>query len=236
VSRRWMRLLVPAVAVVVAGVSVVLVAATFARQRAVPGWVATQNLPAGTAITAQDVREISVATTGDSFSLMGGSPVGERTTHAVSAGDLIRSDDVSSDPTVEVPVTLKQAPPLAAGSTIDVYAIPLQDSAASGPTPVPQGGATVTAAPVLIARGVVVADPGPPVVIEVPAQEEPLWVALASSQTELMGTLSSGADVSASSAGYQPQQAISILNGLAQGQGGSSSVVTSPTSDPSGGR
>jgi hypothetical protein len=236
VSRRWMRLLVPAVAVVVAGVSVVLVAATFARQRTVPGWVATQDLPPGVVITAQDVREISVATTGDSFSFMGGSPVGEQSTHQVAAGDLIRSDDVSSDPTVEVPVTLKQAPPLAAGSTIDVYAIPTQQSAASGPASGSQAGTTPTAAPVLIARGVVVADPGPPVVIEVPAQEEPLWVALTSSGTELMGTLSSGADVSASSGGYQPQQAISILNGLAQGEGGSSPAPALPTSDPSAGQ
>ena len=103
---------------------------------------------------------------------------------------------MSTDPTVQVPVTLKQAPPLQAGSTIDVYAIPGQSPAAATPAAGPQG-APPPAAPVLIARGVVVADPGPPAVIEVPAQEEPLWVALTSSGTELLGTLSSGADVSA---------------------------------------
>lgn len=234
-SRRWMRLAVPAVAVLVAAVSVVLVAATFAHQRSVAGWVANHDLAAGSVIGPQDVRQISVATGGDggeNFSIAQGSPVGERATHVIVSGDLIRPDDVSAQVMVEVAVSLKVSPPLQTGASIDIYATP----------PAPQAGSTTDAgaggslpqavAPILVARGVSVVDAGPPVVISVPAQEEPLWVALASSQTELMATLSTGVDVAAGGSGYQGAQAIQILNQLAQGAGGGSGTAPSPTASP----
>jgi hypothetical protein len=185
--------------------------------RTEPGWVANQALPAGALISAQEVRQVSVRVGGDTFSVAQGSPLGERTTHAMSGGDLIRPDDVTAQVMAEVPVSLKLSPPLSAGSTVDIYAISASSSSTGAGVASPSETAE-PAAPVLVARGVVVVGAGPPVVIEVPAQEEPLWVALASSDTELMATLSSGVDVSASDGGYQSSQAVQILNELAQGQ------------------
>jgi hypothetical protein len=214
-SGRWVRIALPSVGVVVAAAAIALVGASNA-DRTESAWVANQDLPAGAVVAAQDVRQVSVRVGGDTFSVAQESPVGERTTHIISGGDLIRPDDVTSQVMAHVPVSLKLSPPLSVGSTMDIYAI----SASSSPTDAGVTSPSEAAepeAPVLVARGVVVVDAGPPVVIEVPAQEEPLWVALASSGTELMATVSSGVDVSAGSSGYQASQAVQILNQLAQG-------------------
>lgn len=213
-NRRWVRLVVPAAAVLLAAAAVALVAATYAGQRNVAAWEAGHDLAPGAVITAQDVRQVSVPQGGDAFRVASGSPVGARTTHAVAAGDLLRPDDLSSRVLVDVPVSLKLSPPLQVGSSLDVYAV--APPAGSG-SPVPGVASAQPVSPVLVARGVSVVAIGPPVVIQVPAEQEPLWVALASSQTELLATLSSGVNVSSAGTGYDPSQAIQILNQLARG-------------------
>ena len=213
-SRRWMRLGVPALALAVAAASVILVAATFARQATVTGWVASHQLAPGAVIAASDVRQVSVATGADAFSLSQSSPVGSRTTHTIGAGDLIRPDDVATKLSALVPITLKVAPPLSPGSSLDVYALP----AVPSPGGLNPGAPSTPPSPVLIARGVPVITPGPPTVISVPAETEPLWMSLISSQTELLATLSTGVSVPAATTGYPPTQAIQILSQLAQGQ------------------
>lgn len=215
-TRRWVRLGVPALAVVVAAASLALLAAKYAGQSTVTGWVASHQLAPGAVIGRDDVRQINVATGADSFSVANGTPVGARTAHTIASGDLIRADDVSSQLVAQVPITLKVAPPLSPGSSLDVYAMPPGSTTPGALTGSPsQGGAT----PVLVARGVSVVAAGPPVVIQVPAQAEPLWMSLVSSQTELLATLSTGASVPSGGTGYQPGQAIQILNQLAQGGG-----------------
>ena len=213
-NRRWVRLVVPAAAVLLAAVSIALVAATYAGQHNIPAWEAGHNLAPGAVITAQDVRQVSVPQGGDAFRLGSGSPVGQRTTHAVAVGDLLRPDDVSSKVLVDVPVSLKLSPPLQVGSSLDIYAVAPAPGSGS---PVAGVASAQPVSPILVARGVSVVATGPPVVIQVPAEQEPLWVALASSQTSLLATLSSGVDVSSTNSGYDPNQAIQILNQLARG-------------------
>lgn len=213
-NRRVVRLAVPVTAVLLAAVCVALVAATYAGQHTVSAWEAGHDLPAGSALGAQDVRQVSVAQGGDSYRLASSSPVGQRTTHAVAAGDLLRPDDLSRQAVVAVPVTFKLAPALQPGASVDIYALGLPGvtgGAAAAPSP------AQATAPLLVARGVSVVAAGPPVVIQVPAEQEALWVTLASSQTELLATLSSGTGVSSGAAGYQPGQAVQILNQLARG-------------------
>lgn len=210
-NRRWVRLLVPGGAVLLAAVAVALVAATYAGQHTVAAWEASHDLAPGAVIGAADVRQVSVPQGGDTVQLSSGSPVGERTTHPLAAGDLLRPDDLSSRVLVDVPVSLKLSPPLQPGSSLDIYALAPE----SGPTAAAVSAQPVS--PVLVARGVSVVATGPPVVIQVPAEEEALWVSLASSQTQLLATLSSGVSVSSGSAGYDPAQAIQILNQLAHG-------------------
>lgn len=213
-NRRWVRLVVPAAAVLLAAASVALVAATYAGQRNVAAWEAAHDLAPGAAITAHDVRQVSVPLGGDAFRLGSGSPVGQRTTHAVAAGDLLRPDDMTGKVLVDVPVSLKLSPPLQVGSSLDVYAVA---GAPGSANPLTGVASALPVSPVLVARGVSVVATGPPVVIQVPAEQEPLWVALASSQTELLATLSSGVNVSSAGTGYDPNQAIHILNQLARG-------------------
>ena len=213
-NRRVVRLAVPVAAVLLAAVCVALVAATYAGQHTVGAWEAGRDLAPGSAVGAPDVRQVSVPQGGDSYRLAASSPLGLHTTHAVAAGDLLRPDDLSSRAVVAVPVTFKLAPALQPGASVDIYAVGASP-AAGGVTGVPSGAQAT--APLLVARGVSVVAVGPPVVIQVPAEQEALWVTLASSQTELLATLSSGAGVSSSAAGYQPGQAVQILNQLARG-------------------
>jgi len=138
-------------------------------------WVMTRSVAAGGALDASAVRLVHIPAGGESMSYLAASPVGKVATHLVAVGDVVRADDVTGDPVVTVPIKLNGYGP-AAGDSIDIY---LADA----------GKVT------LIGRGVSYVGSG---AIEVPASDEPLWVALYGSSTTLIATRSTGAGVDSS--------------------------------------
>ena len=169
-------------------------------------WVVTESLPAGTTLDASMAHTIQVATGADAYTVLTASPIGHQLAHAMQANDVLRPDDLVSGATVQVPVTFKLAPGLSPNSVIDIYAIGGSSSNAA---------VSAAAGTRLIARGITVVAVGSPDVIEVPAEQEPLWVTLASSSVTLIATLSNGVSVPTTTHSYSADQALDILSQLA---------------------
>jgi len=135
-------------------------------------WVLTHSVVAGAALDSSTVRQEHISASRDPYSYLTASPSGRFAAHGLSPGDILRQDDVESAPLVAVPVKLGgyQA---AAGDTIDVYAI--------------EGGKAT-----LVGRGMTVLNS---TTIQVPAGDEPLWIALYGSSTTLLDARSNGTGV-----------------------------------------
>jgi hypothetical protein len=153
-------------------------------------WVLTRSVVAGATLDSSSVRQEHIPATRDPYSYLTTAPNGRFAAHALSPGDILRQDDVESAPLVAVPVKLGgyQA---GAGDTIDIYAI--------------EGGRAT-----LVGRGITVINTS---TIQVPASDEPLWIALYGSSATLLGARSNGTGVPDGStiSGIEAAQRLSVL-------------------------
>lgn len=173
-------------------------------------WMVTRDIPAGTVLDAGNVKLVHLPSLGDQFSTMDQAPAGRRAAHRLSAQTLITRDDLMSADAVQVPITVKVAPGVGAGDTLDLYAV-------------------VGARTVLVGRRLVVVAPGNPMTVLVPAADEPYWVTLEANNVALFAAKSAGVGVPPSPS-VSVNDAISNLSGSAQA--GSVLVGTAPPTSP----
>lgn len=206
------KLIGTALTLVVIAVIGLLYLQAIAQSRATrEAWTVTRDVAAGTILDASNTRSIHVPSVGDQFSILDRSPVNRRAAHRLSAQTLLTRDDLMSVDTVQVPVAVKVAPAVAAGDTLDVYAV-------------------VGARTVLVGRRLVVVAPGNPMTVLVAAADEPYWIALEANNVALFAAKSGGVGVP-SNPGVAVNDAISSLAGSAQS--GPVLTGTAPTSSPS---
>jgi len=173
-------------------------------------WIVTRDVPAGTVLDAGNVKLVHLPSLGDQFSALDQAPAGRRAAHRLSAQTLITRDDLMSADAVQVPITVKVAPGVGAGDTLDLYAV-------------------VGARTVLVGRRLVVVAPGNPMTVLVPAADEPYWVTLEANNVALFAAKSAGVGVPPSPS-VSVNDAISNLSGSAQA--GSVLVGTAPPTPP----
>lgn len=171
-------------------------------------WMVTRDLSAGTVLDSSSVREVHIAANGDRFDVLGQSPLNRRVAHRMSAQSLLTADDLLDRQAVQVPVSVRAAPSVAPGDTLDVYAI------ATGHT-------------VLVGRRLIVVATGNPLTLLVPAADEPYWIALQAGNTQLFASKSDGVGVP-DAGGVSSTDAISNLSGSAS-SGGQQAGVSSGT-------
>jgi hypothetical protein len=172
-------------------------------------WMLTRDVSAGAVLEDHDVKRVRIPDAGDQFAVLDESPVHRRMAHRMGAQTLIAADDLMAQDTVQVPVSVRVAPAVAAGDTLDIYAV-------------------VGTRTVLVGRRLVVVAPGNPLTLLVPAGDEPNWVALLANNVSLFATKSSGVGVPGS-AGTAVGEAIANLAGAAE----SGPILTVPTPPPS---
>ena len=183
------------------------------------GWMVTRDLQAGTVLGAGNVKLVHIPAAGDQFVVLADNPTSRRVAHAVRAQTLLSPSDVLSKETVQVAVSLRTAPSIAPGDTIDVYAV-------------------VGTRAVLVGRQLIVVTTGNPLTMLVSANDEPYWIALQANNVSLFASKSDGVGVP-DSGGVSVNDAIAGLTGSAQsggvlingGQG--SPGVSSPFPTPS---
>ena len=173
-------------------------------------WMVTRDVPAGTVLDAGNVKLVHLPAGGDQFSALDQTPSGRRAAHRLSAQTLITRDDLMSSDAVQVPVTVKVAPGVGAGDTLDLYAV-------------------VGTRTVLVGRRLVVVAPGNPMTVLVAATDEPYWVTLEANNVALFAAKSAGVGVPPSPS-VSVNDAISNLSGSAQA--GSVLVGTAPPASP----
>jgi len=184
-----------ALTLVVIAVIGLLYLQTLAQSRATrQAWMLTRDVSAGTVLHAADVKRIRVPATGDRFALLDGTPLERRAAHRMSAQTLLTADDLLGEDTVQVPVSVRVAPGVAAGDTLDVYAV-------------------VGSRTVLVGRRLVVVGTGNPMTVLVAAADEPNWVALAANNVSLFAAKSAGIGVPVNPA-VAVGDAISSLSGV----------------------
>jgi hypothetical protein len=189
------QLVAAALTLVVVAVIGLLYLQALAQSRATRGaWMLTHDVAAGTALGDADVKRIRVPATGDRFALLDGSPVHRRAAHRMAAQTLLTADDLLGDDAVQVPVSVRAAPGVIAGDTLDVYAV-------------------VGSRTVLVGRRLVVIATGSPMTLLVPAADEPSWVALEANNVSLFAAKSAGVGVPANPA-VAVGDAIASLSGV----------------------
>lgn len=153
-------------------------------------WVMTHSVQAGTTLDNSSVREERIPATRDPYSYLASAPLGHFAAHSLSSGDILRDDDVETSPLVEVPIKLGGFQG-SAGDSVDIYAI--------------EGGRAT-----LVGRGVTVISGN---TIQVPASDEPLWIAVYGSSTSLVGARSNGTGVpdAAAVSGVEAARRLAIL-------------------------
>jgi hypothetical protein len=157
-------------------------------------WMLTRDVATGALLDAGSVKRIRVPSAGDQFAVLTDSPVDRRVSHRMSAQTLLTRDDLLDEDLVQVPVSVRAAPGLVAGDTLDVYAV--------------AGSRTV-----LVGRRLVVVATGSPMTILVPAADEPNWVALEANNVALFAAKSSGVGVPPNPA-VAVSDAVSSLSGI----------------------
>jgi len=186
-----------ALTLVVIAVIGLLYLQTVAQSRATrDAWMLTRDVAAGTLLGEADVRRIRVPAAGDQFAVLDASPLHRRAAHRMSAQTLLTADDLLDEDTVQVPVSVRIAPAVAEGDTLDVYAV--------------VGGRTV-----LVGRRLIVAATGNPLTLLVGAADEPDWVALEANNVSLFAAKSAGVGVPPNPA-VAVGDAISSLSGASQ--------------------
>jgi hypothetical protein len=159
-------------------------------------WMVTHGVATGTLLGDGDVKRIRIPAAGDQFAVLDGSPVHRRAAHRMSAQTLLSADDLLGEDMVQVPVTIRVIPAVAAGDTLDVYAV-------------------VGARTVLVGRRLVVIGASNPLTILVAAADEPNWVALEANNVSLFAAKSSGVGVPPNTA-VAVNDAIASLSGVSQ--------------------
>jgi hypothetical protein len=175
-----------------------------------PAWLVTRPIVAGTLLDQTNVKQVRVADSGDPFNVLESSPLHRRAAHAMSAATLLGPDDLLSEEEVQVPVSVRAAPGLAAGDSVDLYAV-------VGPRTV------------LVGRHLLVFATGNPLTLLVAAADEPSWVALEANNVTLFAARSSGVGVPANPT-VTVTEAIATLSGAAQS--GPVLVGTPPATTP----
>jgi hypothetical protein len=215
-------------AVVVAMLAAVAIAAVLLVENAnakTTAWVVTRDLATGATVDATAAHQIQVPTGTDTYTVLTDSPVGKQVSHVLRAGDVLRPDDFVTSTMVQVPVSFKLAPGLTANDVVDIYAVGSGSST---------GAVNSAVGTRLIARRITVVAVGSPSVIEVPANQEPLWVTLSSSSVTLIAARSDGVNVPSADHSYSTDEVLNLLAQLAAANSdGSGSPVPSPS--PSGG-
>ncbi|HKF77889.1 MAG TPA: SAF domain-containing protein [Candidatus Dormibacteraeota bacterium] len=155
-------------------------------------WMAIRDVPAGTLLTANDVRRVSVPDTGDPILYYRRDPIADhrRAAHNLLAGHMLADDDLLAGDMVLVPVAFRAAPPLGRGDLVDVYT--------------QLGGRTVQ-----VGRSLPVESP---TTIWVPAADEPSWITLEANSAPLFAVDSGGLGVPAAT-GLGIQDAVAALSG-----------------------
>jgi hypothetical protein len=190
------RLVALALTVVVLAVIGLIYLQVVAQSRATrQAWLLTRDIGAGIVLDDSNTKRVQVPLTGDQFSLLQESPLGRRTAHRLSAQSLLRQDDLLGGDTVQVPVSIRSAPTINAGDSIDVYAV-------VGPRTV------------LVGRQLIVAATGNPLTLLVAASDEPYWIALQANNVSLFAAKSRGVGVP-SSQGVAVSDAVANLSGSA---------------------
>jgi len=207
-----------ALTLVVIAVIGLLYLQTIAQSRATrDAWMLTHDVVAGALIGDGDARHIRVPAAGDQFTVLDSSPLHRRAAHRMTAQTLLTPDDLLDEDTVQVPVSIRVAPGVADGDTLDVYAV--------------VGGRTV-----LVGRHLIVAGAGNPMTLLVGAADEPNWIALEANNVSLFAAKSSGVGVPPYPA-VAVGDAISSLSGTSQTGGvlagtGQPPVVAAPAPTP----
>ena len=186
-----------ALTLVVIAVIGLLYLQTVAQSRATrDAWLLTRGVVAGALLGDGDVKPVRVPVVGDEFSVLGVSPLHRRAAHRLSPRTLLTADDLLDEETVQVPVSVRIAPGVEAGDTLDVYAV--------------VGGRTV-----LVGRRLIVAGTGNPLTLLVGAADEPDWIALEANNVSLFAAKSTGVGVPPSPA-VAVGDAIASLSGTSQ--------------------
>ncbi len=203
-----------ALTLVVIAVIGLLYVQTIAESRAThTAWMLTRDVVAGAVLGEGDAKQVHIAATGDEFAVLDASPLHRRLAHRMRALALLTADDLLGEDTVQVPVTIRVGPPVAAGDTLDVYAV-------------------VGARTVLVGRRLIVAGTGSPLTLLVGAADEPNWVALEANNVSLFAAKSTGVGVPPNPA-VAVGDALSSLSGTSQtGSVLAGAAAPSPTPTP----
>jgi len=198
-----------ALSLVVVAVIGLLYLQTIAQSRATrDAWMLTHDVSAGSVLGEGDVKRVRVPAAGDQFVLLAASPLHRRAAHRMRAQTLLTDDDLLDADTVQVPVSLRIAPGVAEGDTLDV-----------------------------VGRRLVVAGAGSPTTLLVAAADEPNWVALEANNVSLFAAKSTGVGVPPNPA-VAVGDAISSLSGTSQsgavlaGSGPPTAPATPPAPTP----
>jgi hypothetical protein len=200
------RLVAGALTLVVLAVIGLIYLQVIAQSRATrAAWLLTHDVTAGALLDGSNVKRVRVPLAGDQFSLLQESPLQRRTAHRLAAQSLLRPDDLLGNDLVQVPVSVRSAPSVGVGDSIDVYAV-------------------VGSRTVLVGRRLVVAATGNPMTLVVSAPDEPYWIALQANNVSLFVAKSGGVGVPSVSQGVGVTEAVANLSGSAVG----GPVLTSP--------
>jgi hypothetical protein len=139
-------------------------------------WLITKDLGPGSLLDPSNVKQVRIPQGGDQFLVLQDQPYGKRLNHAMSAQSLLAPADVYSRDLTQVAVSLRAAPSVGPGDTIDVYAV--------------MGSRTV-----MVGRSLVVIGAGNPVTVLVPAADEASWITLQANNVPLYAAKGNGLGV-----------------------------------------
>jgi hypothetical protein len=139
-------------------------------------WLITKDLGPGSLLDPSNVKQVRIPQGGDHFVVLQDQPYGKRLNHAMSAQSLLAPADVYSRDLTQVAVSLRAAPSVGPGDTIDVYAV--------------MGSRTV-----MVGRSLVVIGAGNPVTVLVPAADEASWITLQANNVPLYAAKGNGLGV-----------------------------------------
>ena len=206
------RLVAGALTLVVLAVIGLLYLQALSQQHATrEAWMVTRDLQAGAVLSPDNVKQVRIPTAGDQFVVVTDNPANLRVAHAMRAQTLLSLNDVLSREMVQVPVSVRAAPNVAPGDTIDLYAV-------------------VGSHAVLVGRQLIVMATGNPLTILVSANDEAYWIALQANNVSLFASKSDGVGVP-DTGGVSVNDAIAGLTGSAQSGGvliNGGTTVTTP--------
>jgi hypothetical protein len=214
------RLVAAALTLVVLAVIGLIYLQVVAQSRATrQAWLLTREVPAGGLLDDSNVKKVRVPLAGDQFSVLEESPMQRRAAHRLDSHSLLRPDDLLGTETVQVPVSVRSAPSIGVGDSIDVYAV--------------VGNRTV-----LVGRRLVVAATGNPLTLIVSASDEPYWITLQANNVSLFAAKSRGVGVPSEGQGIGVTEAVANLSGSAlsgpvlTGPGASGAPTPAPPATP----